>query len=139
MEKRRAPTKKEVGIVLMRQEGKCAKKSCRAKLSWDNTQWDHIVPLALGGENSAENFQAICIDCHSTKTRGNGATTAGSDIGRIAKTRRIAGKKASRFRMPSIGDVEKEVREVRKGQSIPSRGFNSKFKRKVSGETVERT
>jgi len=139
MTKRRAPTKKEVGIVLMRQEGKCAKPKCRAKLSWENTEWDHIVPLGLGGENSAENFQALCSDCHSGKTHGTGATTAGSDVGRIAKTKRCAGKKASRFRLPDIGNVEKEMPPAKKGRAIQSAGFRKDITRGMNNQVRPRT
>lgn len=53
-------------------------------------QWDHIVPLALGGEDVPANLQAIHIECHREKTTGRPATTAGSDIHAIAKTRRLA-------------------------------------------------
>jgi 5-methylcytosine-specific restriction protein A len=36
---------------------------------------DHIHPLALGGEDVAENVQALCKPCHKAKTREDfGAT-----------------------------------------------------------------
>jgi 5-methylcytosine-specific restriction endonuclease McrA len=74
--------------VLVRQ-GRCP--LCGERLgSLDGLQWDHVVPLAMGGADEPDNLQAIHIDCHGTKTHGTPATTAGSDIHRIAKTKRIA-------------------------------------------------
>jgi hypothetical protein len=32
---------------------------------WHN---DHIVPLSEGGEDSIDNFQALCVECHTNKT-----------------------------------------------------------------------
>lgn len=63
---------------------------CQGKLGeLTNVNFDHVHPLALGGADDIENIVAVHIDCHSAKTRGTGATTAGSDIGNIAKTRRL--------------------------------------------------
>lgn len=28
---------------------------------------DHILPKCRGGENSAENYQLLCVDCHTLK------------------------------------------------------------------------
>lgn len=33
------------------------------------TQVDHIVPLFKGGEDSDQNRQGLCDDCHKAKTR----------------------------------------------------------------------
>ena len=45
-------------------------RMCKAKgiiRAW--TQLDHIVPLFQGGEDTDENRQGLCDDCHSEKTR----------------------------------------------------------------------
>jgi hypothetical protein len=52
-------------------------------------QWDHIWALALGGPHDISNIVPVCYACHHKKTHGAGATTAGSDIGKISKERRI--------------------------------------------------
>lgn len=31
-------------------------------------QLDHIIPLHLGGSDSAPNLQGLCIPCHAAKT-----------------------------------------------------------------------
>lgn len=71
---------------------------CGGKLgAVDGLNYDHVVPLALGGADDVENLQAVHADCHAAKTRGRGATTHGSDIHAIAKTRRLT-KKEEAFR-----------------------------------------
>jgi len=55
-------------------------------------EWDHIQPHKMGGSNYAENIQALCVECHREKTVGNKATTAGSDIQKISKEKRILGR-----------------------------------------------
>lgn len=44
-------------------------------------EWDHRVPLELGGEDDLENLQPLCRACHKGKTA--------EDVGRIAKARRV--------------------------------------------------
>ena len=68
---------------------------------------EHIHEIALGGEDVVENMAYSHRACHAKVTNGEGATTAGSSKGRIAKANRIAkgGKK-------------------RNGPAIQSRGFS---------------
>ena len=40
---------------------------CKNCLS-DRFEIDHIIHLCKGGENSLENLQALCSNCHSKKT-----------------------------------------------------------------------
>jgi 5-methylcytosine-specific restriction protein A len=32
-------------------------------------QYDHIIPLILGGENRESNLQLLCVPCHKAKTK----------------------------------------------------------------------
>jgi len=52
----------------------------RTKLA---SQRDHIVPLAEGGADDETNEQALCDDCHETKSRGE--AVAGRWHGRAAR------------------------------------------------------
>lgn len=61
-------------------------------LSVVGVEWDHIHAHALGGDNSADNCQPLCPICHMIKTGGTKATTAGSDIQRAAKVKRLTGQ-----------------------------------------------
>jgi 5-methylcytosine-specific restriction endonuclease McrA len=46
------------------QQGKCA--VCRSAL--DKYHVDHIMPLALGGDNTNENLQLLCPTCNLSKS-----------------------------------------------------------------------
>jgi len=61
-------------------------------------EWDHQVPVALGGSHDFANIRPVHKRCHARKSFGSKATTAGSDIHKIAKAKRIAagGKKVKR-------------------------------------------
>lgn len=64
-----------------RANGHCEECGCRLV----SAQYDHILPVMLGGESTMENIQVLCIKCHRLKTTQ-------ADIPRIAKTKRIAAK-----------------------------------------------
>ncbi len=48
---------------------KCAKCGSVEKL-----ELDHIVPEAIGGENTLKNLQVLCESCHKQKTKEMPAT-----------------------------------------------------------------
>lgn len=52
---------------------------CNCNLSL-GVQFDHDVPDGLGGDTSLDNCRAVCIRCHSFKTR--------NDVAQIAKMKR---------------------------------------------------
>lgn len=79
--------------------GKCEK--CDCKLDPSNTEYDHVLPCGLGGDNSLSNCQCLCVDCHKDKTK--------SDVKQIAKTKRQYNK-------------DNGIKTRRKA-SIPSRPF----------------
>ena len=50
--------------VYCKADGKCAV----CKLSILSGQYDHIIPLVLGGEHRETNLQWLCKPCHKSKT-----------------------------------------------------------------------
>ena len=66
-----------------RANGHC--EACRLPFK-GGAEYDHILPVALGGEPTLANCRAICAACHKLKTA--------EDIGRIRKADR-QGDKAS--------------------------------------------
>ena len=60
--------------------------------TWENIQFDHNTPDAMGGDNSLENCVPLCLACHALKTNGPPHTSAGSDKNIIAKHDRLTGK-----------------------------------------------
>jgi len=61
--------------ILQRQKGLCAGKDCkkihngkRIPINIRNN-FDHILPLKLGGKDNISNMQGLCANCHQLKTR----------------------------------------------------------------------
>lgn len=57
-------------FLLVRQKSFCA--SCSTKLEYSahpkSWQVDHITPVAIGGDSSIDNLQALCTACHKEKS-----------------------------------------------------------------------
>ena len=66
--------------------------------SGDPIDWDHGHAWALGGEHSYSNIRPLHRACHRTKTSGTKATSAGSDIHKIAKVKRLVRKAAGTWK-----------------------------------------
>lgn len=58
-------TPRERKMIYHKAEGRC--QLCGCKITYDEMSLDHIVPLAMGGEDSLENLQATCEPCNSHK------------------------------------------------------------------------
>ena len=71
----------------------------------DEVDFDHRIPLALGGTNEKENFQGLHKNCHKEKTR--------QDVKAISK--------ANRIRKKRLGLTKPK-------KSIPSRPFGTRKK-----------
>ncbi len=76
-------------------------------------EWDHRIPLAIGGADDLVNLEPLCIRCHRRKTR--------SDASRIAK--------AERVRQKHLG--------IRRASRFPG-SRSSPWKRKLDGSVVRR-
>ncbi|MCC6786762.1 MAG: HNH endonuclease [Hyphomonadaceae bacterium] len=73
---RRRPSSTLRRLILSVQNGRCF--SCGAALV--DVEFDHVIPLGLGGDNSPDNWAAVCPPCHTAKTR--------LDLKRMAKAKR---------------------------------------------------
>ena len=87
---------------------------CQTKIhTGEAWQADHVLPLALGGEDAETNMAPAHELCHGGKTK--------NDIGQI--------RKADRQRAKHLG--------LRKKATIPG-SKNSRWKKKLDGTVVER-
>lgn len=82
--------------VFMRAGGQC--EHCKTKLRKGSYQFDHVIPVAIGGPSTVANCEVLCRRCHNEKTNK-------VDIPRAAKTKRQKAKhegtnKPSRNPMP---------------------------------------
>jgi 5-methylcytosine-specific restriction endonuclease McrA len=92
--------------VLKRQHYWCATVGCITTIGLSGgapAEFDHVLPLELGGDDDLDNVQALCIPCHKAKTR--------EDIKRI--------RKAARLRR----DADPETRR-KSPRPLRSRGFS---------------
>lgn len=102
-------------------DGRC--QGCGITCHGDDFHYDHVQPVALGGENTTDNVQILCFQCHAVKTA--------QDIAAIAKADRMAARAGQQARRKKRGT----------GQ-IKSAGFKtnrkSQWKRKLDGSIVKR-
>jgi len=67
-------------------------------------EWDHILPLGLGGTNAIDNWQALHPECHRRKTYGpNPSHALGGDRHAIDKARRLRSEKKKKKTIKSPG------------------------------------
>jgi len=87
---------------------------CSANLGKKLHHFDHIIPDAIGGDNSLQNCQVLCKPCHDDKTRK-------IDVPIIAKAKR---------------NYDKD-RGIRKPSRFPG-SRDSRWKKKMDGSVVLR-
>ena len=90
---RKAFSKRDLAKRLQSFGSRCSECLCSINGS-SGLEWDHHVPLAIGGPDDLVNLEPLCIRCHRLKTR--------LDVRRIAKVERVRQKhlgirRASRF------------------------------------------
>ncbi len=71
--------------------GRCAITGLKIHLG-EPHEFDHIIPLALGGRHAESNLQLVSKDAHKTKTA--------SDVGAIRKADRVRAKHLGLFPKP---------------------------------------
>ena len=69
MEKRKPLSRREFGLLIIQQEGKCGKCACRLDFTQPKRVVDeHLHPLADGGGNEITNRALYCYECAKGKT-----------------------------------------------------------------------
>lgn len=110
LDARKAIPKSWKQAALARSGGTCIRLDCEAT---EGLEFDHAIPLALGGKHQADNIQPLCRAHHRQKTD--------LDLKLIAKAKRLSGEAGQRAR-----------RERKGGGSIKSKGFGP-ISRKLNG------
>ena len=90
---------------------------CGDGMALAEMQWDHILPLCLGGTNDADNWHGLCRKCHAAKTKKEAAMRA----------------KADRQRKAWQGNKK------RRGRAMQSRPFDTRLRRRFDGTVEVRT
>lgn len=111
---RRRPTK-ALKQQLLEAQGYCC-FACTAALL--DVEYDHVIPLGLGGSNASDNWAALCPACHRSKTR--------QDLRLIAKAkRRRRYQETGRSRAPHSGWGG-------------SKGFDKTLRKRMDGQVEKR-
>lgn len=136
MTARKRMTEREVIAILIRQKAVIPCCRCRVALTLEDVpsiEREHLHPIALGGADDVENAAYSHRDCHAVRTRGSGATTAGSDIGNIAKTKRLEKRRLAEEAYDPYGDggpleppPKRRKQSFPKGRKMQSRPFPTK-------------
>lgn len=116
--RRKAFSKPVKAAVLQRSGGMCEAPGCTNV----GRDFDHIRPVAIGGDNSYDNCQLLCRKCNAAK--------GVQEAQEAAKADRQSGRS---------GQYARRLRAKEKGtyKPIPGRGFDRQWKRKLNGR-VER-
>jgi len=81
-------TKQTMREALKRADGLCegliaSGDRCNGALTIGKYHFDHVIPAAIGGDNSLTNCAVLCLPCHLEKTTKR-------DIPIIAKSKRVS-------------------------------------------------
>lgn len=89
-----APPPRVKALIYLEAEGKC--KHCTRFIDGAalRGEYDHAVPLILGGSNRQSNLQLLCHECHAGKTKLDVKLKA--KVARVRK-RHLGIKKPSKF------------------------------------------
>ena len=108
-----APIPDRVKDRIARKADDCCQQCRRGIMGKLRAEYDHIVPLILGGAHREANIQLLCCECHAAKSR--------LDVRLKAKVARV--------RKRHLG--------IRKPSRFPG-SRDSRWKKKISGEVVQR-
>jgi 5-methylcytosine-specific restriction endonuclease McrA len=54
---------------IARKADDCCQQCRRPIVGKLRAEFDHVIPLIIGGENRENNYQMLCSECHATKTK----------------------------------------------------------------------
>ena len=116
--RRKAFTQPVKAAVLQRSNGMCEAPGCTNV----GRDFDHIKPVAIGGDNSLDNCQLLCRPCNAAK-----GVTEAQDAAKADRQGGRSGQYARRTRAKAEGRYK----------PISGRGFDQRWRKKLNG-TVER-
>ena len=119
------------GKIPMTGEGQVSGKlmRCSAPLKGRKKEYDHILPIGLGGKSTLANLQVLCEACHTRKT-------SKEDVPRMAKADRqknqdVGAEKPHKQAIPHRpGPEKKPPRELAPGVSNIARRYGIKQEKK---------
>ena len=106
--------------IIKRAQGHC--EACGASFAGERVEVDHILPAALGGDNSRANGRAICIKCHKAKTKEDVRKTRKADRQRDKATGAFLKSKA-KIKNQGFAKTEKDTKRNKRDpfEGLPKR------------------
>jgi len=117
--KRRAFSRPVKAAVLLRSGGMCEALGCDRV----GRDFDHIRPVATGGDNSLDNCQLLCRPCNASKGVQEAQDAAKSD--------RQGGRSGQYAR-------RQRAKEEGRHKPIAGKGFDKGWTKRMDGTTVKR-
>lgn len=134
---------REVLSVLLRRGAVLPCFRCKEPILYaEDAECEHLHEHKLGGEDGPLNRGFSHKGCHYSITFGNGATTAGSSIGRIAKAKRLVRTQKMAVNKPAIGEPKVIAHKRRMAKRVnpwPAKGSRKMQSRSSFGPAVRRT
>ncbi len=106
--------------VLVANGGRCCR--CDKRLAKGDTEFDHVLPVFMGGLTELGNLLPMCSACHKLKTKKDAADRA----------------KVNRLLADNMPQTDENVEPKRSKQAINSRGFDQTKTRRFDGTVVAR-
>ena len=101
---------------IARKADDCCQKCTRPIMGKLRAEFDHAIPLIVGGEHRESNLQLLCHECHAAKTRldvkikSKVATSRLKHLGiKTSKGRPMPGSRASGLKRKMDGTVERRA------------------------------
>ena len=69
--------------LFTRQNGYCAYEECKEKMTWNDFEIDHLIPISLGGGHESTNLRLMHPDCNRKKS--NTITVSQGDLNAYLK------------------------------------------------------
>ena len=98
---------------IARKADDCCQQCKRPIMGKLRAEFDHIVPLIIGGAHRETNLQLLCSECHSSKTaldvklKAKVARVRAKHLGLKKSSRPMPGSRASGLRKRMNGTVER--------------------------------
>ena len=109
-----------IKAVQERSGGMCEYPGCDCH----GTEYDHLIPVALGGKSDLKNCQLLCDEHHERKTQ--------QDVKVIAKSDRAGGRSGQYAR-------RQKAKAEGRYRGIQSRGFDKTYTKGFDGKVRKRT
>lgn len=114
---------KRLRFEIFRRDNHCC-RYCGAPAKASPLTVDHVLPIALGGQDTPDNLVTACMDCNSGKAASNPDEILVDDVAEDARRWSAALEQASAIRQRSLAEEERRLVAFTTDWSLYVAGFN---------------